>query len=299
MIDETDKKLIKLLQKDGRQTNQSLAKQLQINRVTVLRRIRRLIEDRIIRVTAFVDPSRVGSTAGVIIALGVTQRNVESVMKVLAEQPMIGIPIKTTGRFNVLALAIFNSIDEISQFISDVLVKMEGIKNSETLLLLHIEQGPYEASKAISIDSFDKQLIRLMNMDGRQSTVALAKQLNVSPTTVQRRLQRLVSNGTLRIAAIVDISKVDWLVSAAILVRVELNHLISTLNKLSSYPIVRFVSCTTGRFDIIASIRCESINELYEFVEEELAHIDGVKKYELLIAQELKYGDMYLASVRD
>jgi Lrp/AsnC family transcriptional regulator for asnA, asnC and gidA len=299
MIDETDKKLIKLLQEDGRRTNQALARQLKISRATALRRIRKLIEGQIIRITAFVDPSRVGSPTGVLFALEVTRHNVESVMEVLAEQPMIGIPIKTAGRFNILALAIFNSIDELSQFVRDVLAKMDGIRNSETLLLLHIEQESNTPHKTINIDYFDKQLFRLINADGRQSTVALSKQLNVSPTTVQRRLQKLLKSGTIRIAAIVDISKVDWFISAAILVRVELKSLVSILNKLSRYPMVQFVSCTTGRFDIMVSTRSESLTELYEFVEAELASMNGVKDYELLIAQELKYGNIYLSSIRD
>ena len=56
-------------------------------------------------------------------------------------------------------------------------------------------------------DDIDRQLIRLLEKDARQSSEQLAKKLAVSSTTVRRRLRRLIQQGVLRIVAVVEPKK--------------------------------------------------------------------------------------------
>jgi len=44
----------------------------------------------------------------------------------------------------------------------------------------------------------DERLIELLSQDARQSSQALANQLNVSSSTVRRRISKLVKRGVLR-----------------------------------------------------------------------------------------------------
>ena len=59
------------------------------------------------------------------------------------------------------------------------------------------------------------------------------------------------------------------------------------------HPAVSFVSCTTGRYDLLASIEAESKEGLYELVEEQLAHMEDIKDCELFISEEFRYGPIW------
>ena len=52
------------------------------------------------------------------------------------------------------------------------------------------------------VDQFDKELIALLEQDARQSSENLAKKLSLSPSTVRRRMSRLLEQGAIRIVAI-------------------------------------------------------------------------------------------------
>ncbi|MFQ5874857.1 MAG: Lrp/AsnC family transcriptional regulator [Dehalococcoidia bacterium] len=59
-------------------------------------------------------------------------------------------------------------------------------------------------------DSLDEQLVHLLEWDARQSSEALAKQLQVSPSTVRRRIRKLMQSGILRTVAFVDPTKLGF-----------------------------------------------------------------------------------------
>jgi len=56
----------------------------------------------------------------------------------------------------------------------------------------------------------DEQLIELLSHDARQSSQALAKQLNVSSSTIRRRISKLVKRGVLCFAALAESAEFGW-----------------------------------------------------------------------------------------
>ncbi len=84
-----------------------------------------------------------------------------------------------------------------------------------------------------SIDSNDEQLIYLLRKDGRQSSKALARQLKVSPSTVQRRIRKLVQDGTVRIAAVVDPTKSGLPLAVVATIDANYGKLESVVNELA------------------------------------------------------------------
>jgi len=60
-FDETDKKIIKLLQRNGRMPNTEIAKQTGITETTVRYRLQRLIKEEYIEIAAIIDPVKLGN----------------------------------------------------------------------------------------------------------------------------------------------------------------------------------------------------------------------------------------------
>jgi DNA-binding Lrp family transcriptional regulator len=147
-------------------------------------------------------------------------------------------------------------------------------------------------------DSIDKGLVRLLGQDGRQNSEALAKQLNISSATVRRRLRNLIKDGALRFIGIVDPAKFGFPVAVMITLDVAHDKLQSAMEKLSNYPETRWVSTTTGRFDIITLARFSSNDSLSKFMVNELSQLEGVKDIETFICLDVKKGGYIPFSTR-
>ena len=59
-MDELDRQIITILEKDGRAANATIAREVGVSEGTVRRRLKRLIGDEIIKVMAFPDPNGEG-----------------------------------------------------------------------------------------------------------------------------------------------------------------------------------------------------------------------------------------------
>ena len=141
MLDTTDIRLIELLETDARQSPEMLARQLKVSSSTIRRRLKKLIDSGVLRLIAFADPELVGLPFMVVIALDVAIEKLQSTVQALGEQQEIRWVSTTSGRFDIIALARFSSAEAFYDFMQDKMANMEGLKNTETFICLHIEKG--------------------------------------------------------------------------------------------------------------------------------------------------------------
>jgi len=140
------------------------------------------------------------------------------------------------------------------------------------------------------LDSIDEQLARLLGQDARQNSETLAKQLKLSSATVRRRLRKLIRDDLLHIVGVVDPTKFGFPVAVVMTLHVAQDKLESAMEVLTKQPEIRWVSTTTGRFDIIALAWFRSTNHLSEFMTKELAQLEGLKDSETFICLDVKKG---------
>lgn len=142
----------------------------------------------------------------------------------------------------------------------------------------------------INVQPLDKKLVELLGIDARQSNASLARKLNVSTATIRRRLNKLTKSGVLRISALVDPAEFGLPLVAMISLDVTQNKMKTTLQKLVKQPEVRWISSTTGRFDIIALARFPNTDQLFEFLNNNVANLEGVKDCETSLCHDVKKG---------
>ncbi len=140
-IDETDKQLIELLQEDAYQSSEAIARKLYLSPTTVRRRIKKLLDSKILRVVALVDSEKVGLPFGLVIGLKVAGNKLQPILNNLDERKEIMWLAAVTGRFDVMAFAHFHSTDELSRFIQTNLANMDGVLVSETFVCLQMRKG--------------------------------------------------------------------------------------------------------------------------------------------------------------
>src|SRR5690606_26080332 len=112
------------------------------------------------------------------------------------------------------------------------------------------------------MDDLDRQLIALLRDDARSSIASLAKKLRVSRGTVQNRLTRLENEGvivgyTVRLRPQAE----SHGIRAVMTIAVECNRTQSALRALRGDPAVAALHTTNGRWDFVAELRAETLQE--------------------------------------
>ena len=130
------------------------------------------------------------------------------------------------------------------------------------------------------MDDIDQQLIGLLRDDARASLVSLAKALRVSRATVQNRIGRLEANGTIvgytvRLKPEAQAHRIRALTTIA----VEGNRGDAVIRALRGDPAVGALYSTNGRWDIVAELRAENLEE-FDRVLGRIRLVDGIASTE-------------------
>lgn len=135
------------------------------------------------------------------------------------------------------------------------------------------------------LDNLDKNLIRLLEVDGRVPAAHIAEKLKVTTPTIRSRMKALFKTGILRVAGLVNLSAVSELTSALIGINIESRGQLSQqLDRLTSLKQVHWAAVVTGRFDIIAEVIVkDGTEDLYTFTSVNLPTIGRVTHCETFV----------------
>jgi len=137
-LDATERRMVELLQEDGRLTVTSLARMLGVTEPTARRKLRRLLGDGIIHVVATVDPFDVGYETPVIIGLKVERAKLDAVARRLSDLPQVRYVGASTGRVDLVVEVVVRTNQDLSDFLMNELASIEGVLDSETNLIVRI-----------------------------------------------------------------------------------------------------------------------------------------------------------------
>jgi Lrp/AsnC family transcriptional regulator for asnA, asnC and gidA len=129
------------------------------------------------------------------------------------------------------------------------------------------------------IDTTDREIVDLLMEDGRMPSAEIARRIGgISERSVRYRIDRLVSQGIIRISAIPDPRALGFSVIADVSIEVEPGDVLQVARKLAEYACVSYVGCATGERDVSVQIVARDNAELYTFVTEVLGNVPGVRK---------------------
>ena len=138
-------------------------------------------------------------------------------------------------------------------------------------------------------DRKDQQLLALMSANARLPTAELARQLNLSRTTVQARIERLEQGGVIRGYTIVKgRSAESGLVRATALILIEPQMSAPVTSVLKRMPEVESLHTAAGRFDMIATMAAQGTEALDRAIDR-IGRIEGVRGTESLVQLSMKF----------
>ena len=121
-VDETDLKIIKMLETDARTSFREIAKKLGISEGTVYNRVKKLQEEGTIKgYSARVDPTKLGMDLGAVIGLRVAGGHLVEVEQEISKSKGVCCVYDVTGDYDAVIVARFRSRADLNKFIKDVL----------------------------------------------------------------------------------------------------------------------------------------------------------------------------------
>jgi DNA-binding Lrp family transcriptional regulator len=130
------------------------------------------------------------------------------------------------------------------------------------------------------MDDIDRRLIALLRADARQAVATLAKSLGVSRGTVQNRMHKLEGDGTIVGYSVrLKPQAMGHPIRAMMTVAVEGNRSEAVLKALAGDPAVEALHTTNGRWDIIAELRADSLED-FDGVLGRIRLVDGIASSE-------------------
>ena len=128
------------------------------------------------------------------------------------------------------------------------------------------------------MDGLDIELLRCLNENARKSFRDIAKELDVSLSTVSNRVHRLEDEGVIEgYAPVVNPLKVGLELSAVIGIRISKGKLLEVQKKIAEDDRVFGVYDITGDWDCVIMARFKNRSELDRFIKE-LLHMQNVER---------------------
>ncbi|MHA1768202.1 MAG: Lrp/AsnC family transcriptional regulator [Promethearchaeota archaeon] len=140
-MDQKDRLILNALRKDGSLSVAKLAKNTNLPSTTVHNRIKRLKESKIIKnYTINIDKDRVyGNIVGFIL-IKVKNRDQREIVKELLKHDAVENAAIITGNTDIFIRIRVKSIEDLDTFILDYLRKIEGIKDSTTMISMEYRE---------------------------------------------------------------------------------------------------------------------------------------------------------------
>jgi Lrp/AsnC family leucine-responsive transcriptional regulator len=139
-LDETDRRLLRVLQADGRISNLDLAKACNLSTSACSDRVRRLRDLEVITgYSAQVDPAKIGRALLIFVEVHLdrtTHDVFESFAAAARKRPQVLECHMVAGGFDYLIKARVSDMAEYRTFLGDVLVRMPGVRETRTYAVL-------------------------------------------------------------------------------------------------------------------------------------------------------------------
>jgi Lrp/AsnC family transcriptional regulator, regulator for asnA, asnC and gidA len=142
--DDVDRRLISILQRDGRTSNREIARLLGVSEATVRNRLGRLIDEGLLNIVAVPTPKAVGLTMSAIIGVSVEMRRLDDVVGKIIGYREVRYAGLATGQYDIIIEAFFEDQEHMLTFVTRTLGQLEGVTDAETSVILKVAKFSYE-----------------------------------------------------------------------------------------------------------------------------------------------------------
>ncbi len=137
-IEEIDRKILNVLNRDARMSFRRIAKELKISPTTLYTQIKKLEKSGVLKgYIPLIDTESVGYNLTAIISLRVKQEKDIEVQKAIAKFPQVGAVYEVTGDWDLILVCYFKGRDDLTNFLKKEL-PLSNIERAMTHIVLNV-----------------------------------------------------------------------------------------------------------------------------------------------------------------
>ncbi len=144
MLDELGQKIVKELQEDARQSFREIGRELKVSEGTVRNRVKSLVNDKTMKISAIPNPERLGLNFMCIMCIEVKVGTAEKVEQLLIKSPNVYYLCGCTGTYDIIGLFFFHVPHEFDEFVKNVIANIPDITRTSTFVVMHVSRSPWE-----------------------------------------------------------------------------------------------------------------------------------------------------------
>jgi DNA-binding Lrp family transcriptional regulator len=133
-VDETDEKIIRILQADSRRAFVEIANEIGLSESAVRRRVKNLLDKMIIK-RFTIELGASDKTSAITLISVASTADTSAVSKQLMNLNGVKVVYEITGQYDIAAIIAAPAIAEINKCIDDVR-KIEGVSDTDTVIIL-------------------------------------------------------------------------------------------------------------------------------------------------------------------
>jgi Lrp/AsnC family transcriptional regulator for asnA, asnC and gidA len=147
-LDKLDCRLIRLLQQDGRMSNIAIAQELEVSEYTVRSRMKRLLDDDIIKIVAVSDPIKLGFKISGNLKIKIDLKMADKVIEKLKQIDAVIWVALTTGGTDIDVDFISRSLKEFQDLIFKKISRIDGVLSTETSIMVDLVKDKHDVGTA-------------------------------------------------------------------------------------------------------------------------------------------------------
>ena len=312
-VDSLDVALVAALQQAPRAPINALSAALEISASTVSRRLARLFDDRLLRITASISWSLRSTGHPTILWVQTAPDSTRQAASRIAELPQAQSVYIVSGETDLHCLLHPRAGGDISELVLDVIPAIPGVERiaSNRILATSARSGDWKAPGVLTaaqvaflegeaiaataerdrsetdqagVPSSSRTELRrtelrvadLLVGNGRITVMQAAEALDVTRATAARALETVLASGLVRPRVDVEPELLGFPVEVFAQIRCTPSATMRLVAELGAHPNVRFAAMTAGVASLVVQANMKGDTELYTFVTEGLGHATGI-----------------------
>ena len=150
-LDEADQAIVERLSRDARVSNREIAEQLGVTEGTVRARVKRMEEEKLIRITAVTNIDRFKDAALAYIWIEVERSGQTKVvaekLAAIVELGFVGVML---GRADILAITMVRNAEHLAEFLHQHISVVEGVRGTHSTLGVNFVKHDYRMARIVS-----------------------------------------------------------------------------------------------------------------------------------------------------
>src|SRR4051794_3577064 len=306
-LDRLDEQIVRALQLAPRAPFRRIAAALDAAEQTVARRYRALQRGGVLRVIAVVDPTALGESDW-IVRIQTRPDATLDLGRALAQRPDTAWVSVSAGGSELVCAVRSHSQEQRERLLVDRLPRSAAVLDVAASVILRrfvggsasdwlgvqdvltseqhraVTEGDparHRPGSAVALRPSDYAMIELLGRDGRAPIGSLARAAELTPGRAARRLAALLRSGAVYLDVDLAGAALGFPTSAYLWLTVPPARLPPVCAALGEHAQAPFVAAISGKANVIVSVTCRSLDDLYRYVTEQVGSIDGVQALEV------------------